>query len=319
MAVIEGAMRIGVLGPGAIGGLLAGLFWRGGYEVSCIGTDDEVSTIIRSGLRIDSPVFGSFIAWPDANGSLASPVDVLFITTKSPFLHHSLTRIAGGTVQDAVLLPLLNGVGHREVIRSVLRGPIAVGSIGSIEVTRTPNGQIRQLSRQDPHIDLAADSDVPKLLLEKISGTIRTVGVSVSILEKESEVVWKKLVRLNAIASLTAAYQEPVGVVRTDPELRELLGEIVREGARVALREGVEVKPEEVLARIDSLPEGLTTSLQRDIAGQAPSELESITGGVLRLANQYGIAAPAHERVYGRIGARLPPSSSQGKSQLTVS
>jgi 2-dehydropantoate 2-reductase len=88
--------------------------------------------------------------------------------------------------------------------------------------------------------------------------------------------------------------------------LRKFLEEIVREGAVVALHEGVDINPDEVIKQIDSLPETLTTSLQRDVQAQIPSELESITGGVLRLAESYGISAPAHQRAYGLIKKQSP-------------
>ena len=77
--------------------------------------------------------------------------------------------------------------------------------------------------------------------------------------------------------------------------------EIVREGALVAFHEGVDINSDEVIKQIDSLPETLTTSLQRDVQARIPSEVEAITGGVVRLAKFYGISVPAHERAYGLI------------------
>jgi 2-dehydropantoate 2-reductase len=173
--------------------------------------------------------------------------------------------------------------------------------IGMIEVAKGKDGIIRQLSRQNPHIDLASDGDISEASLDKIAEVIRGAGISTSILKTEAEVIWKKLVRLSAIASLTASFQKTVGTIRSDPQLRKFLEEIVREGALVALHEGVDINPDEVIRKIDSLPETLMTSLQRDVQAHTPSEVDSITGGVLRLAKLYGIPAPAHEHAYGLI------------------
>lgn len=301
-------MKIGILGPGAIGGFLSGLFWKDGHDVLCIGNDEEVGTIEKCGIHIESPVFGNFVAHPKVDVKLTVPVEVLFITVKSPYLKNALERIDEKQTGNAIVVSLLNGVAHREVIRARLGLRLVVGMIGLIEVAKSENLSIRQLSRQNPHIDLASDRDVSEIFLENIADTIRKTGISVSVLKTEVEVIWKKLVRLSAIASVTAAYQRTVGEIRSDPPLRKLLEEVVREGALVAQREGVTVIPDNVIRQIDSLPETLTTSLQRDIQARIPSELESITGGVLRLAESYGISAPAHQCAYDLIKKQFPGS-----------
>lgn len=298
-------LKVGVLGPGAIGGLLAGLFWKQGHAVWCIGKDATIREIRNNGIRIESPTYGDFIAHPNADVTLSTPVDVLFITTKAPYLNDVLKRVEAGQTENAVVVSLLNGVGHQRVIRAHLGDRLAVGTIGAIEVAKNNDGVIRQLSRQNPHIDLASDTDIPRAALEQIAKTIRTSGISASVLDSEAEVVWRKLVRLGAIASLTAAFQKPIGSIRSESETRKLLEAIVREGALVALHEGVRIDPDAVIKQIEALPDTLTTSLQRDVQSHAASELEAITGGVLRLAKSYGISAPAHERVYGLISRQF--------------
>ena len=64
---------------------------------------------------------------------------------------------------------------------------------------------------------------------------------------------------------------------------------------------GINLPPnsvETVMAGVDGLPEDATSSMQRDIAAGKPSELESQTGAVVRLARETGVAAPTHEMIY---------------------
>ena len=298
-------MTIGILGPGAIGGFLAGLLWKQGHDVSCVCRPQTAAAIRSNGIQIESAVFENFVARPQADIKLAAPVDVLFIATKSPALLEALTSIAPELVEKSTIVSLLNGVGHREVIRASLGPHLAVGTLGMIEVGKGADGHIRQLSRQNPHIELASDRDLAPAALERVAAVMREAGVSTSILQSEAEVIWRKLVRLGAIASLTAAFQQTVGAIRSNPERRKLLEELVRDGAQVALHEGVTILPEEVLKQIDALPAGLTTSLQRDVHCRIPSEVESITGGVLRLARSCGISAPGYERAYELINQQI--------------
>ena len=142
----------------------------------------------------------------------------------------------------------------------------------------------RQIVARRPRRRQSAN-DVAPSDLDCVAKMIQKAGIPTFVHRTEAEVIWGKLVRLSAVASLTAAFQEPLGAIRSDPEKRLLLEEAVREAASVASHDGVDIDPRKVIAQIDSFPSRLTTSLQRDIAASHSSEVESITGGVIRLAN----------------------------------
>ena len=309
--------RVAVLGPGAVGGLLAALCWKAGYDVLCIGRQESVRAIQKDGIHVESPVYGNFTAQPRASEELVGPVDVLFITVKSPHLSNAIGRLAVGQVGNAVVVPLLNGVGHREVIRARLGSCVAVGTIGLVEAIREEDGRIRHHSKGYPHIDIASDNDVAPSDLDCVAKMIQKAGIPTFVHRTEAEVIWGKLVRLSAVASLTAAFQEPLGAIRSDPGKRLLLEETVCEAASVASHDGVDIDPGKVIAQIDSFPSRLTTSLQRDIAASHSSEVESITGGVIRLANSYGIAVPAHVRLYEMIAARSRHAAIVGERSVS--
>lgn len=289
---------IAILGPGAIGGFLAVLLSRAGNEVTCVGRDKEVEVIANRGIELESKVFGNIEARPQALTRLNCEPDVLFITVKAPYLRESLDRSPKELVSSTVIIPLLNGLGHAEILREYFGPRVAVGMIGAVEVKSETPGRILHTTPQVPHVELASDKDIIRERLEKIAEMLKGAGLSVSILDSEAEVIWRKLVRLNAIATTTAAAQKPVGFVRSDPEWREKLEGCVREGAEVAHAEGVEVDPKETMRQIDNLPADLTTSLQRDIAKGLPSELEAITGAVIRLAKSYNIPCPSMEELF---------------------
>ena len=103
-------------------------------------------------------------------------------------------------------------------------------------------------------------------------------------------------------------------MLRGLPATRELLGEAMREVARLAAATGVGLA-EDIVERtmrfVDSLPAEATASMQRDIAEGRPSELEAINGAVVRLAAELGVAVPANRFVY----AALAPSEAAARSQ----
>jgi 2-dehydropantoate 2-reductase len=95
-----------------------------------------------------------------------------------------------------------------------------------------------------------------------------------------------------------------MGVVRRLPESRRLIEGALSELERVARASGIALAPDiaaTVLAVIDSLPADGTTSLQRDIAAGRPSELDNLTGAVVRLGAHLGIATPINGFIYGAL------------------
>ncbi len=297
-------MTIGILGPGAVGTYLAHEFARNGHDVIVVGKESHVITIKNRGVVVvpmNESVSSQTPVRVDAVAQLAEKVSLLFITVKGPHLVDSLHRIDAGAVSDAVVIPLLNGIGHAETVRSALGKRVAVGTIGAVEVSLQEPGIVIELSKQTPHVDLASDADIPLNQLQEIATLLISIGISASVEHSEAEVIWKKLTRLNAIASLTALFQVPIGEIREKEETRALLHSVVEETARVAQADGVSIDATAVLQSIEQLPSGLTTSLQRDIRRNAESELDSITGGVLKKAREYGIPCPRLEEVYERL------------------
>lgn len=292
-------LRIAILGPGAVGGFLAAVFWRQGAAVTCIANPDTVSCITDSGIHLESTIFGEFVAYPQAQPFLEIEPDLLVITTKAPFLAQALERIRLDRLEHCIIIPLMNGFEHLTTLRSRFGPHVAVGMI-SIEVTRqTPCSMIHS----SPHarVELASDSDVSRQELERIQAFWRACGIETSLLEQESQVVWQKLARLNAIALTTAASQMPLGFVRTESKWRAQLERCAAEGAAVAQSDQVPLSSNLIMQQIDALPATLSTSLQRDIARGVPSELDAIAGAILRRAALRAIPCPTIESLYNSL------------------
>jgi 2-dehydropantoate 2-reductase len=294
-------LQIAILGPGAIGSFLAALLWKSGHNVVCVGNSISIDKINKSGITFESKVYGNFTATPSAVVTLDKSVDVLFISVKAVFLKDAIRRISENWVRNSIVIPILNGIGNREVINDRFGGRVAVGTIGMIEVSRSREGVIRHLSSKKPHIEIASDFGISQQELNELSCIINMADIPLSLVHDEASVIWKKLARLNVIASLTTAYHKTVGEIRDDTKINKLMIEMVEESVLVAGKEGVDIKSEDVIYQINSLPEKLTTSMQRDVAAGRVSEIESITGGVLRLAESYNVPVPVHKYIYEMI------------------
>ena len=102
---------LAVLGLGGIGGVLAA-----STGALCVGTERTVDAIRTRGLRVTHGG-ETIIARPEVTTRLERPVALLVVAVKAYDLGSALDRVAPGMLDDAVVLPLLNGLEHVDAIR----------------------------------------------------------------------------------------------------------------------------------------------------------------------------------------------------------
>jgi 2-dehydropantoate 2-reductase len=291
-------MRVGILGIGAIGGLLAALLHRNGYNPICISREKTSDLIISSGLKLDSKIFGNYNFYPRSTSFLDEDLDLLFIATKTQYLPMALKQVNPNALRNSIIIPLLNGVGFMSLLESTFGKNVIYGTIGALEAKIEKNIIFHKSLINCPVIQLGTSK---KNLLKKVNSIIELLNqldINTSYLEKERHVVWNKLIRLNTLSSFTAAYQLPIGNLRHNPDIREEMELFTKETIEVANLDGYNATLDEVMMQIDNLPPELCTSLQRDIADHKQSELDFITGGVLKLGKGKNISMPIHFKIY---------------------
>jgi 2-dehydropantoate 2-reductase len=226
---------------------------------------------------------------------------VLIVATKASGLATALQRIA---VEPKLVLPLLNGLDHIAVLRerfapdSVLAGSIRV------EADRPQAGVVVHTS---PFLLVSMASAYPatRAGMQALAQLLAEAEVPVRVLDSEAEVMWSKLVRLNALACTTSAYDTLLGEIRSSPRLRADLHGAIKEACAVGRAEGApDVDPVKAIAELDAAHATLGSSMQRDIAAGRTPELDAIAGSVLRAAARHGIACPTIERLAAMIAAR---------------
>jgi 2-dehydropantoate 2-reductase len=294
-------MRIAVLGPGGVGGLLAGALARAGVEVLVVARESTAARISACGLRVSSVRLGEFTAYPAAVERLEEPVDALIVATKADGLEPALARIAA---DPALVLPLLNGLDHLQVLRERFRPDTVLAGSIRVEADRPEPGVVVHTS---PFllVQMAGADPAAGPAMQRLAQTIADAGVPARVLDSEAQVMWSKLVRLNALACTTSAYDKLLGEIRSTPALRADLEAAIKEASAVGRAEGAgDVQAAVAIAELDRAHATLGSSMQRDIAAGRAPELDAIPGSVLRAAARHGLPCPTIERLVGMIAAR---------------
>lgn len=307
-------MKFAVLGPGGVGGLLAGALWRAGSDVTVIARPHTAQLINEQGLTLRSVRLGEFVARPTARPSAVEGADVLIVATKAVGLEEALERVRG-MADPGLVLPLLNGLDHLAVLRRRFEpGSVLAGAI-RVESDRSEPGVIVHSS---PFllIDMAARDPSRGAALQELGDELERVGFPVRLGypitdRSEAEVMWSKLVRLNALACTTSARDKLLGEIRSTPALRAELVGAIEEACAVAQAEGAsEIVPERAVEELERAHATLGSSMQRDIAAGREPELDAIPGAVLRAAARHGLSCPTIEALVGMIRARIGAQAS---------
>jgi 2-dehydropantoate 2-reductase len=295
-------IEVAVLGPGGVGGLIAGALERAGTRVSVVARESTAQAIEREGLRVQSVRLGEFTAHPRALTLLQGPgeVDVLIVATKATGLAAALRRVAS---QPRLVLPLLNGLDHLPVLRERFGAQAVVAGTIRVESDRPSPGFVVHTS-EFLRVDMASRHASAHEPMQALAGLLEDAGVPARVRDSEAQVMWSKLVRLNGLACTTSAFDKLLGEIRDTPELHaELIGAI-EEGCAVAAAEGASIPTGDPLGELREAHATLGSSMQRDIAAGRTPELDAIPGAVLRAGARHGIECPTIERLVARIAAR---------------
>jgi 2-dehydropantoate 2-reductase len=127
------------------------------------------------------------------------------------------------------------------------------------------------------------------------------VGVTAETPFDIQAAMWGKFLLISSWSGLGAVSRAPVGVWRALPETRQLWQQAMREVLAVARAHQVALS-EDILQKattyVDSLPPHATASMQRDILNGCPSELDTLSGGVVRLGREAGVPTPTQAFIY---------------------
>jgi 2-dehydropantoate 2-reductase len=268
-------MSVAVLGPGAVGGALGVRMALAGERVVCVARPETAAAIGAEGLTLVTDD-GERTEQLEATERLEEPVDLLLVTVKAYGLDDGITHIR---TEPGLVLPLLNGIEHMDVLRAHFANVVAA-AIGHFEGYRESPTRIVQ---QTPGLVNVAAMEAPEQL--------EPAGIATRAGGNEKDVLWEKLARQAPIAVLTSVAGETIGELRTGRRLRLA----IEEACAVAAADGARTTFDEQWAIIESLPDWATSSTERDVTAGRPSELDAIGGAVVRAGRQLGVPTPTLE------------------------
>ena len=133
---------------------------------------------------------------------------------------------------------------------------------------------------------------------------LTNAGIEARFYENILTEIWKKFFFISTSASLTSYFDVSYGEILTNQERRQTLVDISTELINVANAEGIDLENSEIdklIHQFEKLPVGTTTSMHRDFQAGKNTEVDTLTGIVLKLGRKHGISTPTYEKVYSKL------------------
>ncbi len=300
-------MKIGVLGPGAMG-LLYGAKLSAAADVILIGRNEEkVERLNKEGVTIERD--GVKTVYPVTavkSGECREVVDVVLIMTKAYQTGEALCANKGMIGPDTCLLTLQNGAGHEEVLgrfvdpAHVLIGTTAQGSslTGPVSLVNSGLGPTA--------IGAIEPCDANRRVLDELAALMDQAGFECRVSDEILWMVWNKLM-INASSSvLSGVLQVRQGVVAENEHAFLVCQQLIEEICATARALGLSFDTEEQIQRLHrhllQAPMGYT-SIYMDIRHKRKTEVDYICGAVLGAAKAHGVKVPGQEMMIRLVHA----------------
>ena len=292
-------MRIAIMGAGGVGGCLGGLLGKAGNDVWLIVRGEHLEAIRANGLKLIRPDT-EFVVQVNAtdNPAEVGPVDLVLFTVKTYQNRHVITTLKPLMGHETSVITLQNGVESHEQLGAVL-GPsnILPGAYWASSHILSPGVIGEDVPAQ---ISFGEIDDTDSLRSPDIRKVFRDAGIKTEISLDPLQVLWEKFIVLSALAGITSAAQTRPKELLKYPDARAMFCNAMEESLAVGLAKGINLPDnlvQDSLKYIESLPD-FQNSMHGDYEAGRATELEALSGAVIRLGKQIGVKTPVHELLY---------------------
>jgi len=289
------AMRILVVGAGAVGGYFGGRLAQAGRDVTFLVRPARAKQLSRDGLRIISPR-GDAVLSPKVVSAEESdtPYDLVFLSVKAYALEAAMNDFAPAVGRETMILPVLNGMRHIDLLAKRFGEHAVIGGICLVAAEIDDQGRIVQLADVQRLVYGERNGEsTPRL--RTLDATLRGAGFDARLSTDIMQEMWEKWIQLASLGAITCLMRGTIGEIVAAPGGTELSIALLNESAAVATACGH--KPsEDFLSRnaaaMTRPGSSLTSSMYRDLRKRAPVEADHILGDFIERGRAHGVATP---------------------------
>jgi len=297
-------MRVLVVGAGAVGGYFGGRMAEKGLDVTFLVREGRRKQLQERGLVIES-VHGNFSFQPKTivTGEKSEPFEVILLATKAYHLKGAIQDIRPYVTENTIILPVLNGIRHFDLLDQAFGADKIIGGLCFIESTLDSEGKVIQTSPAHELVfgeRTGAKTERIGKMEEAFSGTKANIRLSDQI----NRDLWHKYLFISTMSGITTLMGAPIGPIRNNESghhtIERLLNEIIAVMNRLEAPIADNIASAQ-MKQIDGLDFEMKASMQRDMEKNSQIEADHLHGYLLEAAHKGQIPVPVLEAVYANL------------------
>lgn len=291
-------MRFLIFGAGALGSLIGALLSQRN-EVTLVGRKDHISKIDREGLRISG--LTETLARPIAVEKIedAASYEFIFITVKSYDTKNAMENLAS-LGELGTIVTMQNGLGNLEIVEEF--ADRVIGGTTSHGATFREPGEVLHAGIGDTII--GGSKGVSQEDLNLLAEELTACGMKTDVTQNLTGEIWAKAVVNAGINPLTAILRAKNGFLLKHVPLTAILEEACLEAIRVAEARDISLPKDDLVERtkrvVQITAENMSSMFQ-DVANGKRTEIDSITGEIVRLGEEKGVGTPINSTLLAMV------------------
>ena len=307
--------NITISGLGGVGGYYGAMLVQAahreglGRTISFVARGAHCEAIRQRGLHVHTPE-RDFTITPDfvaEDAHLLPPTSLLILATKSYDLEANIQQLRPIIQPDTIILPLLNGADITNQVQALLPEQRVWDGCVYISGRKPSAGEILLEAERERFI---YGSRLPERSSEEqeFYALLSSVGVNVNNPDDIETQIRKKFLMISATATGTSYFNQTVGeaLAAHRKEMRGLIEELCTLFSTLG-HDLEEDAVERTLERQTFMIPSTTSSMHVDFMAGRPTELETLTGYVVREARRIGLKLPLYERMYTALASQPYP------------
>lgn len=290
-------MKIVIVGPGAMGCLLAAFLSKSKEEIWLLDKDKERAAKISQGSISVEGISGNWkvAARITTDVKEIGIADLVVICVKSYDTKEAIKLAKPLVSAQTKVLTLQNGIGNIEIIAEAVGNEKVIGAVAHLGVTLLDIGKVRHAGHGEIIIG-RIDGKIP-VELRAIREIFNKVGLETRISRDIKALLWSKLIINVGINALTAITRLHNGKIIEFEGTRRILREAVTEAVRIAKRKRIKLIYDDPLAKVEAVCEATATnisSMLQDVSRKKRTEIDFINGVIVRQGQELGIPVPVN-------------------------
>jgi 2-dehydropantoate 2-reductase len=298
--------RVCVAGAGVIGSLFAGYLARVADVTVLTRREEHANALNEGGLRVSGRGdFTSRVTAATSPEALPEP-DLVIVASKGGDVESLAARLAGHW-PGATLMTVQNGIGADEIVARHGAWPLLT-AVTFMSGTRHADTHVEYVLDTATWIGPSRGTTVEDA--RAVAALIDSSGLKAEAFDDLRPAQWSKLIfnaTVNTVAAVTGLRHDPHFAALDEPsDLGFLVRNLMDEGKAVAAAAGVTLDEDPWEMNVLATQRGHrhAPSMLEDVQAGRPTEVDMITGSLVREAHRLGIPVPLHEAMYSLIKGR---------------